>query len=219
MKAEARARATHGGWIAGAGVVAVCLATAGCATGEGSVSDAYEGPPGAPADVDAGARVRPVALDASVDVALADAGAEARAHDASRAGADAADGATEAATGDSGADAATGCATRTGGAVVTFEVAGAPIALWIEDSAFIDEARRLFGTGAQRVPVFAHVLDGADCDARWAFHVDPAAVSWSDATIEACDGAPSIIDASRSEWVGQQWCPWSAKVVAIDDRR
>ena len=122
---------------------------------------------------------------------------------------------------DGPSDAGELCAERTGGALITFQVVGETLTVWVTDDGFIDEAIRLREAGEQRIPVFDTLIDGQDCDAQWSFHPDPESVSFADFTIELCDGLPSHIEADKSYWVGTvgSYCPWSAQVIAVDDRR
>jgi hypothetical protein len=115
------------------------------------------------------------------------------------------------------------CPVRRGGAMITFENVREHterFTAWVAKPAFIDEAKRLLATGEQRVPNF-NVDDHTDCDITWSWHVDPLDAEWADVTIEWCDGIPSYIQANRIDWLAQdvRWCPWGAKVVAVDDRR
>ncbi|HRI70909.1 MAG TPA: hypothetical protein PK156_42035 [Polyangium sp.] len=122
--------------------------------------------------------------------------------------------------GNGGAPAAL-CAERVNGALVTFDIAGQTFSVWIENGAFIDEAKMLLAAGQQKVPVFNQVIDGRDCDSDWTYHVDPNDVGFADVTIELCDGTPQYIEDNKAEWIStvKQYCPWSAKVTAVDDRR
>jgi len=115
------------------------------------------------------------------------------------------------------------CASRKGGAMVTIENADRAAeryTTWVTTPAFIDEAKRLLAAGERRVPSFK-VLDGTECDGKWSFHLDPVDASFADFTIEICDAVPSYIQANKADWLSKnlRWCPWSAKVVSVDDRR
>jgi hypothetical protein len=113
------------------------------------------------------------------------------------------------------------CEARSGGALITFDVAGETLSVWITDAAFIGEAHRLLDAGERRIPSFATLHDGTDCDPQWGWHVDPEDVEWADFTIELCDGRPSDIEADEAYWLGTvgQYCPWGAEILSIDDRR
>ncbi len=113
------------------------------------------------------------------------------------------------------------CDERSGGALIDFEIAGETLRVWIENDAFIDEALMLLDSGESRIPVFNTLLNGQDCDAQWTWHPDPQNVEFADFTIELCDGLPSHIEADKSYWFDTvtTYCPWSAMVTAVDDRR
>jgi hypothetical protein len=51
-------------------------------------------------------------------------------------------------------------------------------------------------------------------NAPWSWHIDPATLSWAEVTIELCDGTPSLIE--DGTFTLDQFCPWSARLVAID---
>jgi hypothetical protein len=118
-------------------------------------------------------------------------------------------------------DAGALCEERIEGALVDFDIVGESLTVWITNGEFIDEAKKLLASGDQRIPVFDGLLDGRDCDADWTWHVDPSSASFADFTIELCDGLPSHIEADKTYWIGtvKSYCPWSAKVTAVDDRR
>jgi hypothetical protein len=46
-------------------------------------------------------------------------------------------------------------------------------------------------------------------------------MSFAELAIELCDGCPAHIEADKPYWLEtvREYCPWSARVVAIDDRR
>ncbi len=113
------------------------------------------------------------------------------------------------------------CAGRSGGAFVRFSIVNESLTVWVTDDAFIDRAKELLASGGRQVPVFNHLLDGRDCDPQWTWHTDPAEVAFADATIELCDGLPSDIEADKNYWFNTVggFCPWSAVVVAVEDRR
>jgi len=113
------------------------------------------------------------------------------------------------------------CADRTGGALITFGIVNESLTVWITDPVFIDRALELLATGTRQVPIFGTLLDGRACDPQWTWQVDPADVVFADAAIELCDGLPSHIEADKAYWLGtvRSYCPWSAVVRAVDDRR
>jgi hypothetical protein len=113
------------------------------------------------------------------------------------------------------------CSERSDGALIDFQIVGETLRVWIEDDAFIDEAQRLLDQGEQRIPVFGTLVDGLDCDAQWTWHPQAADVGFADVTIELCDGLPSHVENDKAYWIEtvMSYCPWSAEVTAVDDRR
>jgi glucose/arabinose dehydrogenase len=113
------------------------------------------------------------------------------------------------------------CAGRTGGALIRFRIAGEYLSVWIEEPAFIDRARDILAGGVSQIPLFDSLLDGTGCDPQWTWHVDPRKVRFVDSAIELCDGLPSHIEADKEYWLGTvgSYCPWTAIVEAVDDRR
>lgn len=113
------------------------------------------------------------------------------------------------------------CAERRGGALVRFSVCKQTLTVWSTEGAFIDEAIALLASGEQRIPVFGTLLDAADCDLQWTWHPDPAVMSFADLAIELCDGCPSHIEDDKGYWLDTvgQYCPWTAQVIAVEDRR
>jgi glucose/arabinose dehydrogenase len=111
-------------------------------------------------------------------------------------------------------------AARTGGAYITFSIVDESLTVWVTDDVFVDEALGQSAGGAVRVPDF-QLADGPDTDPQWSWHVDPAVVSFADATIELCDGKPSFVEADKDYWLNTvgNFCPWSAVVDSVDDRR
>jgi hypothetical protein len=78
-----------------------------------------------------------------------------------------------------------------------------------EATASIPNGRILRGSGAG-----AH-------NAPYSWHLDPADVEMADQTIEVCDGAPSYVEAHVAEYVDVvgRYCPWGARLVALQDFR
>ena len=110
------------------------------------------------------------------------------------------------------------CSERTGGALITLGIRSERLTVWSTSDAFIAEAQQILDAAApQRVPVFGRLRDGRDCDAQWSWHVEPAAMEWADATVELCDGLPSLIESNKAYWLDTvgRYCPWSADVADV----
>ena len=60
----------------------------------------------------------------------------------------------------------------------------------------------------------------ADHNAPWTWHMDPIDIEMADATIEVCDGRPSLVDSLLDDYltVGR-FCPWGAELVGVQDFR
>jgi hypothetical protein len=115
---------------------------------------------------------------------------------------------------------AAACASRTGGALVTLSICqGEKVTLWITDPAFITEAVAKKGMPKGRIPAF-DLVDGRDCDAAWSWHVKPGTAAWADLSTEVCDGCPHLVEQDKASWLKLgRYCPWSAAVADVVDRR
>ena len=59
------------------------------------------------------------------------------------------------------------------------------------------------------------VAGDAGYNAPWSWHLDPSTVEIVDATIELCDGRPSLVEADLDYWLGTvgRFCPWGARIT------
>ena len=77
------------------------------------------------------------------------------------------------------------------------------------------EARRRAGT----LGVVAGRLVRGDggFNAPWSWHLDPLSIEVPDASIELCDGRPSMVQNDLDYWVDtvHTYCPWSARVYGV----
>ena len=79
----------------------------------------------------------------------------------------------------------------------------------------VDHAERLLaGEPIAAIPLGTVVRDSPGPNAPWSWHIDPATLEFADMTIEVCDGLPSYVE-DRTV-TSDQYCPWSAKVIAVD---
>jgi hypothetical protein len=82
-------------------------------------------------------------------------------------------------------------------------------------SELVDHARKLLaGENISAIPNGLVVRDDPGVNAPWTWHIDPANFEFAFATIEVCDGIPSDVD--KGVITSDMYCPWSAKVVAVD---
>jgi len=109
----------------------------------------------------------------------------------------------------------------TGGALVSLRIVDESLQSWVTNGPFIDRAKDILAGGPRQIPVFGMLLDGQTVDPQWTWHTDPQNVTFADAAIEVCDGLPSHIEANKTYWIDTvgSYCPWSAVVTGVDDRR
>ncbi len=102
------------------------------------------------------------------------------------------------------------------GVVVTFLVAGREeYRILLTDAADIAIARRLLaGDTAPAIPNGLVLRDGPGENLGYSWHIDPESVEFADLAIEVCDGLPSDVEKAAS--TSDHYCPWAAKVIAID---
>ncbi len=102
-----------------------------------------------------------------------------------------------------------------GDAIVTFQVVDETYKVELTDPAAIETAQELLaGTVPSKIPVGTIVRDSPGPNAPWTWHIDPATFQWADFTIEVCDWLPSYVE--DGTLTSPNYCPWSAKVIAID---
>jgi hypothetical protein len=102
-----------------------------------------------------------------------------------------------------------------GRAIATFEVRDETFKVELGTPQLVDHARRLLaGEDVAAVPLGTVVRGDAGPNAPWTWHIDPITVQFADMTIGVCDGLPSYVEDHTI--TSEQFCPWSAKVVAVD---
>jgi hypothetical protein len=110
----------------------------------------------------------------------------------------------------------TGCAPQAPQPVVaTFQVAGGEtFTVELATPELINHAKQLLaGEDVAAIPNGTVVRNDPGVNAPWSWHIDPATLSFADATIEVCDGLPSYVEDGTV--TSDQYCPWSAKVIAV----
>jgi hypothetical protein len=106
-------------------------------------------------------------------------------------------------------------AAPSGGALVTFAVGDETFRASMTTSAQVAAARAAQNGGAARIPN-GRLAPGPDVNAGWSWHVED--VSFAEATIELCDGRPSDVEKQGVSFGGGRFCPWSAKVMKLEER-
>jgi hypothetical protein len=111
-----------------------------------------------------------------------------------------------------------------GGVLATFDVTGEAFTVWVTNPATIEQLLALErGESTANIPN-GRLLRGAgeaDHNAPWSWHLDPEDIEMAEITIELCDGAPSYVEDNVAEFADNigRYCPWSAQLVALEDRR
>lgn len=102
------------------------------------------------------------------------------------------------------------------GVVVTVEAGGETYRILLTEPDDIANARALLaGTATATIPNGRVVRGDAGVNTGYSWHIDPDDVEWAEVTMELCDGKPSDVEANAIS--GDRFCPWSAKVVAVED--
>jgi hypothetical protein len=102
--------------------------------------------------------------------------------------------------------------TRT--AIVTFQVADEIFRVQLVGDDPIAAARRAQAGSGGRIPN-GRIVSGTDVNRGWRWHL--ADVSFAEVAIELCDGRPSDVEKAGVNFGGGRFCPWTARVISIDD--
>lgn len=98
-------------------------------------------------------------------------------------------------------------------AVVTFAVAGETFRVALTMAEQVAAARAAQAGGLARIPS-GGIVSGTQVNTGWNWHLED--VTFAEVTIELCDGRPSDVERSGTEFGGGRFCPWTATVVSID---
>jgi hypothetical protein len=102
-----------------------------------------------------------------------------------------------------------------GAAIVTFEVnEGERFRVLLTEPADQAAASRLLaGEEGPDIPN-GRIVRRTGVNEGWSWSIDPADFEFADVTMEVCDGNPS--DVESGELTSERYCPWSARVVAVE---
>lgn len=79
----------------------------------------------------------------------------------------------------------------------------------------VDHAGKLLeGESVSAIPIGRVVRHDPGVNAPWSWHLSPDTFSFAFATVEVCDGIPSDVESGAI--TSDDYCPWSAKVVAVE---
>jgi hypothetical protein len=100
-------------------------------------------------------------------------------------------------------------------AVVTFTVANESFRVLLTSADQIAAARAAQAGGQTRIPN-GTIVAGAQVNTGWSWHLED--VEFADLTTEVCDGRPSDVEREGTRYGGGRYCPWGARVAAIEMR-
>jgi hypothetical protein len=109
-----------------------------------------------------------------------------------------------------------------GGILVTFDVEGEKYRVFVKNESAIDDIYALQrGESQAAIPSGRIIAEPVFYNQPWSWHIDPMDIQMAEFTIEVCSGLPSHVENDLDYWVNsiQRFCPWSAKIVEIVDRR
>ncbi len=103
------------------------------------------------------------------------------------------------------------------GATYVVQVGSEQFAVRVADQATAAKLDARMQSGREGVILGRVAMGDGGFNAPWIWHLVPSSITVADFAIELCDGTPSYVEAHRDEWISsvRDYCPWSAKVVAI----
>jgi hypothetical protein len=101
------------------------------------------------------------------------------------------------------------------GAIVTFAVADETFRVWLTSADQVAAARAALSGDPARIPN-GRLVAGAQINTGWSWHME--AVEFAEFTIELCDGRPSDVEREGPQFGGGRFCPWTARILRIDER-
>jgi hypothetical protein len=102
-----------------------------------------------------------------------------------------------------------------GRAIVTFQVVAETFRARLDTPSQLAAARAAQAGGRARIPV-GRIVAGTQVNTGWSWHLEE--IEFAEATIEVCDGLPSHVEQEGTSFANGVYCPWSARVIAIDER-
>jgi hypothetical protein len=96
--------------------------------------------------------------------------------------------------------------------IVTFQVGPEQFRVRLTTEAQVHAARAAQAGGAAPIPV-GRIVAGTEVNVGWSWHLEN--VTFAEVTIELCDGRPSDVERAGPAFANGQFCPWSARITAI----
>jgi hypothetical protein len=101
------------------------------------------------------------------------------------------------------------------GANVTFRVANETFRVHLVDDTQVDAARHAQNGGRANIPN-GRIVAGTSVNFAWSWHLED--VQFAEVSMELCDGLPSDVEREGVSFGGGRFCPWSARVISIQQR-
>jgi hypothetical protein len=111
-----------------------------------------------------------------------------------------------------------------GGVLATFAVGADQFKVWVTNPAAVARLTALHrGEPGGRIPN-GRLRRGpgrASHNAPYSWHLDPVDIEIVELAIELCDGSPSYVESNVPEYADRilRYCPWGARLVALQDLR
>lgn len=100
--------------------------------------------------------------------------------------------------------------------IVTIDTGGETFRILLTQPDDIAIARALLaGTSRSNIPNGRVIRGDPGVNTGYSWHIDPNDIEWAEVTMELCDGNPS--DVENNAISGDRFCPWFARVTAIED--
>jgi len=112
--------------------------------------------------------------------------------------------------------------TLSGGILATFDVIGEKYSVFITNNETIEQVFSVQrGESGATIPSGRLLRGSVPYNQPWSWHIDSEDIHMAEVTIELCDGTPSQVEVNLDYWVNtvQRFCPWSTKIVKIEDFR
>lgn len=100
-------------------------------------------------------------------------------------------------------------------AVVTFQVVNESFKALLTTPTQVVAARMAQAGGRATIPN-GRIVFGTQVNTGWSWHLED--IEFAEFTIEVCDGLPSHVEREGIKFGSGRYCPWSAKVTAIEER-
>jgi hypothetical protein len=108
-----------------------------------------------------------------------------------------------------GGDAGAPSAART----ATINVSGETYRIELTTRDLVEAAEAARDGRGPGIPI-GRIVMGTGINTGWRWHIED--VRFAEITIELCDGRPSDVERLGTAFGGGQFCPWGAKVVAVE---